>query len=85
MAGLARLRAREESLKAKGWTVQPANIPGADCVSVKPPASEPASLPGASCVMISKGLVFWLDVSGKDSVTAQDVKALSDRAAARLP
>jgi len=84
-AGLAGFRAKEEGLKGKGWAVEPGNIPGADCVSVKPPASEPTALPGASCVMVSKGLAFWLGVNGKSSVTVQEVKALADRVAARLP
>ena len=81
-AGLAGLRATEAQLKRKGWTVEPANIPGADCVSIKPPATESTALPGSSCAMVSKGLAFWLGVNG--SVTAQQVKALADKVAARL-
>ena len=84
-AGLASFRATEERLKAKGWTVEPGNIPGADCVSIKPPASESKAVPGSSCVMVSKGLAFWLGVNGKGSVTVQAVKALADKVAARLP
>lgn len=84
-AGLASFRAKEEGLKKKGWTVEPGNIPGAECVSIKPPASEPTALPGASCVMVSKGLAFWLGVNSKAPVTVQEVKALADRVAARLP
>ncbi len=84
-AGLASFRATEERLKGKGWTVEPGNIPGADCVSLKPPATEPTALPSASCVMVSKGLAFWLGVNGKGSVTVQEVKALADKVAARLP
>lgn len=82
-AGLAGLRATEDKLKKQGWTVEPANIPGAECVSIKPPASESSALPGASCVMVSKGLAFWLGVNG--SVTVQQVKGLADMVAARLP
>jgi hypothetical protein len=84
-AGLASLRAKEEGLKKKGWTVDPGNIPGAECASAKPPASEPTALPGASCVMVSKGLTFLLGVNSKESVTVQQVKALADKVAARLP
>ena len=80
-AGLASLRATEETLKQKGWTVEPANIPGADCTSFKPPASESVA-PGAQCFMVSKGLAFGLGVNG--SVTVQLVKALADKVAARL-
>ena len=84
-AGLASFRAKEEDLKKKGWTVEPGNIPGAECVSGKPPTSEPTALPGAWCVMVSKGLAFSLGVNSKESVTARQVKALADRVAARLP
>jgi hypothetical protein len=83
-AGLANFRAMEEGLKRKGWTVEPGNIPGAECWSGKPPASEPTALPGASCVMVSKGLTLWLGVNSKESVTVQQVKALADKVAARL-
>jgi hypothetical protein len=82
-AGLAGLRATEENLKKKGWTIEPANIAGADCISMKPPASESTALPGASCVMVSRGLAFWLGVNGV--VTVQQVKALADKVGARLP
>jgi hypothetical protein len=82
--GLAGLRRVEEVLKNKGWTIEAANIPGADCNSYKPPAGQ-SNLPpgGAACVMVSKGLAFWLGVNGP--VTAQQVKALADKVAARLP
>ena len=82
-AGVASLRAIQEKLKQQGWTVERADIPGADCVSTKPPATEPSALPGSSCAKVSnKGLAVWLSVNG--SVTVQQVKALTDRAAARL-
>ncbi len=84
-AGLASFRAKEQGLKKKGWTVEPGNIPGAECVFGKPPASEPTALPGAWCVMVSKGLAFSLGVNSKESVTVQQVKAVADRVAARLP
>lgn len=83
--GLATFRATEEGLKKKGWTVESGNVPGADCVSIKPPVSEPTALPGASCVIVSKGLAFWLGVNGTNSVTPRAVKALADRVATRLP
>jgi hypothetical protein len=84
-AGLANLRALEEGLKKRGWAVEPGNIPGAECASAKPPASEPTALPGASCVMVSKGLTFSLGVNRKGSVTVQEVKALADKVGARVP
>jgi len=83
-AGLATFHANEATLKQKGWTVEPGNIPGADCVSLKPPASDPSAVSGSSCVMVAKGLALWIGVNGKDSPTVREVKALADRAAARL-
>ena len=83
-AGLATFHASEATLKQKGWTVEPGNIPGADCVSLKPPASEPTAVPGSSWVMVAKGLALWIGVNGKDSPTVRQVKALADRVAARL-
>ena len=80
-AGLAMLRATEAKLKQQGWTIEPANIPGADCTSFKPPAGESA-VPGAQCFMVSKGRAFGLGVNG--SVAVQQVKALADKVAARL-
>ena len=41
--------------------------------------------PFASCIMQSKGLAFWLGVGGATSLTPQQVKALADKIAARLP
>ena len=83
-AGLAAFRANETTLKQKGWTVESGNIPGADCVTLKPPASEPTAVPGSSCVMVAKGLALWIGVNGKDSPTVREVKALADKVAARL-
>lgn len=83
-AGVASLRATEAKLKQQGWTVEPGNISGADCVSLKPPASDPTALPSSSCAMVSKALAFWLGVNGKESPTVQQVKALADKVAARL-
>ncbi len=83
-AGLAMFRALEEGLKKKGWTVERGNIPGAECFSGKPPASEPTALPGAWCAMVSKGLAFSLGINGKAPLTVQEVKALADKVAARL-
>lgn len=84
-AGLSGLRRIEDGLVQKGWTVEPARIPGADCSAYTPPASESNMRPFASCVMQSKGLGFWLGVGGATSLTPQQVKALADRIAAHLP
>lgn len=82
--GLADLRRAEDTLRKQGWVIEPANIPGAECHSYKPPAGQ-SNLPsgGAACIMVSKGLAFSLGVTG--SVTPQQVKALADKVAARLP
>lgn len=79
-AGLTMLRQAEETLRKQGWTVESANISGAACSTYKPPAG--AS--GAACSMESKGFGFSLYIYGS-SVTPQQVKALADKAAARLP
>ena len=84
-AGLSGLRRLETGLVQKGWTVEPAKTPGADCSAYKPPASEGNARPFASCVMQSKGLGFWLGVGGATSLTPHQVKALADRIASRLP
>jgi hypothetical protein len=84
-AGLSGMRTVEAGLTKKGWSVEPAKIPGADCNAYKPPASEESARPFASCIMRSKGLAFWLGVGGATSLTPQQVKGLADRIAARLP
>jgi hypothetical protein len=83
--GLSGLRRIEAGLVQKGWTVEPGKTPGADCSAYKPPASEGNARPFASCVMQSKRLGFWLGVGGAMSLTPQQVKALADKIAARLP
>jgi hypothetical protein len=84
-AGLSGMRRIETGLVKKGWSVEPAKIPGADCNAYKPPATESSMRPFASCIMQSKGLAFWLGVGGATSLTPQQVKALADKIAARLP
>jgi len=82
--GLAGFRRLEAALVQKGWTVEPGKVPGADCNTYKPPASESGARPFASCVMQSKELAFWLGVGGGVSLTPQQVKALGDKIAGRL-
>jgi hypothetical protein len=84
-AGLSGMRTVEAGLTKKGWSVEPAKIPGADCNAYKPPAGENGVRPFASCIMQSKGLAFWLGVGGATSLTPQQVKALADRIVARMP
>ncbi len=83
-AGLANLRAKQEEGRKKGWTIEPGNIPGAECFSMKPPASEPTALPSSWCFMVSKGLAFSLGVLSKESSSVEQVKTLADKVAARL-
>ena len=82
-AGLAELRAKADGLRKQGWTIERANIPGAECFSMKPPATQATARPGASCSMASKALAFTLIVFGPASI--QQVKALADTVAAKLP
>lgn len=83
-AGPAILRQAEEKLKKQGWTVESANIPGAACSTYKPPVGASGLASFAACYMESKGFGFSLTINGS-SVTPQQVKALADKAAARLP
>ena len=84
-AGLAKLRQALEDLKKQGWTVESANIAGAACSTARPPASESSALPLVGCFMESKGFAFSVYVVTRATVTPQQVKALADKAAARLP
>jgi hypothetical protein len=83
-AGLSGLRTIDARLVKKGWTVEPAKLPGAECNAYKPPAGEEGARPFASCVMQGKGLGFWIGVGGAATVTPDQVKALADKVAARL-
>ncbi len=83
-AGLAKLREAVEGLKKKGWTVEPANVAGAACSTARPPASESSAVPFVGCLMERKGFAFSVYVF-RSAVTPQQVKALADKVAARLP
>ncbi|HET8678681.1 MAG TPA: hypothetical protein VFM39_01070 [bacterium] len=86
--GMARLREAEETLRKQGWTTETVTVAGAECKIATPPAS--ANVPGrlSACLAEAKGLALLLIV-GKPAapvdVTAQQVKALADKAVARLP
>jgi len=86
--GMARLREAEENLRKQGWTTETVTVGGAECKIATPPAS--SNVPGrlSACLAESKGLALLLIV-GKPAapvdVTAQQVKALADKAVARLP
>lgn len=87
-AGMARLREAEESLKKQGWTTETVSIAGAECKIATPPPS--SNVPGrlSACVAEGKGLALLLVVgrpAAPVDVTAQQVKALADKAVARLP
>ncbi len=84
-AGLAKLQQAVEAAKKKGWTIEPANIAGAACSIARPPASESSAVPLVGCLMESKGFAISTYVFGSTRVTPQQVKALADKAAARLP
>ena len=59
--------------------------PSADRNVDRSSVTESSMRPFASCIMQSKGLAFWLGVGGATSLTPQQVKALADKIAARLP
>jgi hypothetical protein len=74
---------QDETLRQAGYTVVPANLPGAECYTLKPPANLGTSRSNAACTEVTKGIAFWLSVKGPLSV--QQVKTLADKVAARLP
>ncbi len=86
--GMARLREAEENLKRQGWTTETVTVAGAECKIATPPTS--SNVPGrlSACLAEGKGLALLLIV-GKPAapvdVTAQQVKALADKAVSRLP
>lgn len=84
-AGLAMLREADEQLKKQGWTIKSVTIGGVECATYQPPAG--GNLPaGAGCAVEAKGVAFSLSIVGATAaVTPQQVKALADRAVARLP
>jgi len=84
-AGMAILRDADEQLKKQGWTIKNVTIGRVECATYQPPAG--ANLPGgAGCAVEAKGLAFSLSILGPTvAVTPQQVKALTDKAVARLP
>jgi hypothetical protein len=83
-AGGASLKRLLDGLKAKGWTVEPASTPGALCSKATPPPGSTNAPTFASCFSEAKGLGFAVYVFSS-SATPQQVKALADKAATRLP
>lgn len=84
-AGLAMLRETDEQLKRQGWTIKNVALGGVECATYQPPAG--ANAPGgAGCAVEAKGFAFSLSIVGPTvAVTPQQVKALADKAVARLP
>ncbi len=70
--------------KAKGWTIDYANTRGAVCARGVPPTGDTSSPAFSACAAESKGLSLSLNVVSP-TATAQQVKALFDKAVARLP
>ncbi len=84
-AALAMLRDTDEALKKQGWKIENVKIGKAECTIYRPPAglNAPSS---AGCAMESKDFWLTLAILGTSvPVTPQQVKALADKAAARLP
>ena len=82
-AGGASLKRLLEGLKAKGWTIESANTPGAVCSRATPPAGSTNAPTFASCFSEAKGLGFAV-YAFSPTVTPQQVKGLADKAASRL-
>jgi hypothetical protein len=82
-AATAEVRKMVDDLKQKGWTITQTNIRGTACGRNVPPASGTTATTVASCSVESKGLALSVLVFSP-TVTVQQVKALLDKAVARL-
>jgi len=81
-----------EPLKAQGWTTQTKNVGDSTCLIITPPPSQknfPAELLQASastsCHAGSKNLAIGVWFNGTSTAPLEKVKALLDKAVARLP
>jgi hypothetical protein len=83
-AGGSSIRRVLDGLKAKGWTVESANTPGALCSRATPPPSSTNAPAFASCFSEAKGFGYSV-YAFSPTVTPQQVKGLADKAAGRLP
>lgn len=81
-AFLASLR---QTMKNTGLVVEWADIAGATCITTRPPASESSAPSVVDCLMESKGFAIEVLVTTRAKMTPQQVKALADKAASRLP
>jgi hypothetical protein len=84
-AGLARIRAAADALKAKGWAEERKDYGSAKCAVLTPPASEAKAANTAVCFSDVKGsalAVYFMDRAAKPSL--DQIKALLDKAAGHL-
>jgi len=73
-----------QDLKRRGWSIEPAAIPGAECSTARPPARERGAGPVVTCFMERRGFALGLYAVRMD-LTPLQVRTLGDRAASRLP
>lgn len=80
------LTSLRQTMKNIGLVVEWADIAGAACYTSRPSASE-SSAPSlvVGCLMESKGFAIEVLVTTRAKVTPQQVKALADKVASRLP
>lgn len=85
-AGLAKINATLEALKAKGWTKESENSANTWCSLMIPPASEKKSPAMTSCMAEAKGMgISVVFTSGNQRLEIAKVKVLLDKAVERLP
>ena len=77
------LESTDKTLRSQGWKVQPSKIGGTECRTYVAPAATGLP-PFAACVGEAKGFGFAIFLNGK-APSAQQAKALLDKAVARLP
>ena len=71
-----------------GWAVESGRVGDAECVAARAPATATSARSVAGCALERKGLALWLELGGNPAVfkvTLQQVGALLDKTASRLP
>ncbi|MDQ7843685.1 MAG: hypothetical protein QN141_12310 [Armatimonadota bacterium] len=83
-AAVRTLRRALDDLRRKRWTIAPADVAGAECHVAQPPARDRRVGPVVACFMERRGFAFGL-YAVRTRLAAEQVKALGDLVAGRLP
>jgi hypothetical protein len=85
-AGIARLRAAGDALRAKGWKEEKQPFNGGSCATLTPPASEERSPTMTGCIGEAKQMGMSVGfMSPGQKMDLGKAKHLFDQAAGRLP